>query len=65
VEQVLRRVERFPLGGERWQGKGIRRWIPHRKYIHMYVNAKMIPIETIPGMGVEGLIQVWYIFVTL
>jgi hypothetical protein len=25
VEQVLRRVERFPLGGERWQGKGIRR----------------------------------------
>jgi hypothetical protein len=29
-----------------------------RKRVHMYVNAKMIPVETIPGMGgkqVEGV----------
>jgi hypothetical protein len=39
----------------------------------MYVNAKMIPIETIPGMGGQegkrelwkGWIQVWYIWYTL
>jgi hypothetical protein len=23
-----------------------------QKCIHMYVNAKMMPVETIPGMGV-------------
>jgi hypothetical protein len=22
--------------------------------VYMYVNAKIIPVETIPGMGVEG-----------
>jgi hypothetical protein len=25
------------------------------KYVHMYVNEKMRPVKTIPGMGVEGV----------
>jgi hypothetical protein len=25
-----------------------------QKCVHIYVNAKMIPIETIPAMGAEG-----------
>jgi hypothetical protein len=35
--------------------------------VHMYVNGKMIPVETIPGIGGDGgerwrvWIQVWYI----
>jgi hypothetical protein len=41
-----------------------------QKCVHLYVNGKMIPIETIPGMGGgEGewlvnsrWIQVWYIW---
>jgi hypothetical protein len=45
-------------------------------YVHIYVNGKMIPFETIPGNGswrwiegwrrlVEGWIQLWYIVGTL
>jgi hypothetical protein len=26
-----------------------------QKCVDMYVNAKMIPVETIPGMGVGGI----------
>jgi hypothetical protein len=41
----------IPVGGaRRWKkGEGGRRWC---KYcVHMYVNGKMIPFETIPEMG--------------
>jgi hypothetical protein len=24
-------------------------------YIHLYVNAKMIPVETVPGIGGKGM----------
>jgi hypothetical protein len=27
-------------------------WIQYKKCVHMYVNVKMIPVETIPEMGV-------------
>jgi hypothetical protein len=26
----------------------------HLKHVHMYVNAKLIPVETIPEIGEEG-----------
>jgi hypothetical protein len=26
-----------------------------QKCVHMYVNAKLIPVETIPGIGAEGI----------
>jgi hypothetical protein len=61
-----------PVGGGMFWGKGIGRWIWCKKCIHMYVNAKMIPAETIPGIGVEGKgeqwrgwIQVWCIWYTV
>jgi hypothetical protein len=40
-------------GGRRWgNGEGGRIWC---KYcVHMYVNGKMISVETISGMGGEG-----------
>jgi hypothetical protein len=57
-----------PVGGGRWWGKGVGGWIRCKKCVHMYVNAKMILVETIPGMsgGVKesdggGWIQIWYI----
>jgi hypothetical protein len=36
-------------GGYR-QGKGIRGWT-WWKYVHMYINGGMIPVETVPQMG--------------
>jgi hypothetical protein len=33
-------------------GKGSRRGNMAQKYIHMYVNAKIIPVKSIPGMGI-------------
>jgi hypothetical protein len=34
--------------------KGVRKVnMVQKKCVHMYVNAKMIPVETIPGMGEE------------
>jgi hypothetical protein len=39
--------------GERWQGKGVGGRIRYKKCVHMYTNAKMIPVETIPAMGKE------------
>jgi hypothetical protein len=41
------------VGGERRWGKGVRWWIWCKYYMHMYVNGKMRPAETIPGLG-EG-----------
>jgi hypothetical protein len=43
---------RTPLGGGRWQGKGVRGGIRYKYCAQMYINAKMILVETIPGMGV-------------
>jgi hypothetical protein len=39
-----------------WEGggsgkKGMGGWIWYKYCVHMYVNGKMIPVETIPGMG--------------
>jgi hypothetical protein len=38
-----------------WEGGGSgersRRVNRVQKYVHMYVNTKMIPVETIPGIG--------------
>jgi hypothetical protein len=42
-----------PLGGRRALVPvgGSRRVNMVQKYVHIYVNAKMIPFETIPGIG--------------
>jgi hypothetical protein len=40
-----------PVGGGRWRGN----WIGIKKYVHMYINAKMIPVESIPGIRVGGI----------
>jgi hypothetical protein len=59
----------IPVGGDRWWGKEERQWIQCKKCVHMNVNAKIIPFETIPGMG--GRVdkgewrrwtQIWYIW---
>jgi hypothetical protein len=39
------------VGAERCRGKWIGGWIWYKKCVHMYVNAKMIPVETTSGMG--------------
>jgi hypothetical protein len=39
-----------PVGGGRWWGKGVGGWIRCKKCVHMYVNAKMILVETTPGI---------------
>jgi hypothetical protein len=39
--------------GEEVVRKGVGRGIQCKYCVHMYVNAKMIPVETVPGMG-EG-----------
>jgi hypothetical protein len=41
------------LVGRRW-GKGVGVWIYCKYCVHMYVNGKMGPVETIPGMGGGG-----------
>jgi hypothetical protein len=41
--------------GGRWQGKWVEGRIWYKYYVHMYVNAKMIPVETIPGIEREGI----------
>jgi hypothetical protein len=38
----------------RWQGKGIGGWIQYKKCVYTYVNVKLVPVETIPGMGGGG-----------
>jgi hypothetical protein len=52
------------------RGEGGERAWEHNYYVHMYVNGKMVPFETIPGIGRgenkgewwNGWIQVWYIW---
>jgi hypothetical protein len=39
------------VGWERWWGKGIEGWIWCKYCVHMCINAKMIPAESIPGVG--------------
>jgi hypothetical protein len=39
------------VGGEEMLGKGNSRMNMVQKYVHMYVNAKMIPFKTTPGIG--------------
>jgi hypothetical protein len=38
----------------RWRKGGRRVNTAHKKSVHMYVNAKMISVETISGMGAGG-----------
>jgi hypothetical protein len=54
--------------GERvYKERDLRGWI-WWKYVYMYVNRKMRPVETIPGMGGGGSkgecwkewVQLWY-----
>jgi hypothetical protein len=43
------------ISGEGWLwGRGVRGSIQCKNCVHMNVNAKIIPIETIPGMWGEG-----------
>jgi hypothetical protein len=51
VEQVLPRGEgwhKWEEGGDGEIEVGRRIWC--KKCVHIYVNAKMIPVKTIPGM---------------
>jgi hypothetical protein len=41
----------IPVEGGRLWRKVIGGWIWYKKYAHMYVNAKMITVEIIAGMG--------------
>jgi hypothetical protein len=41
----------IPVGRGSWGAEGGRRVNMVQKCIHMYLNAKMIPVETIPGRG--------------
>jgi hypothetical protein len=38
------------LGGDD-RGKGLRRWIGCKKCVHIYVNAKMIPVKYFRNWG--------------
>jgi hypothetical protein len=40
-----------PMGAGRWWGKWVREWIQCKKCVHMHVNAKVIPAETVPWIG--------------
>jgi hypothetical protein len=46
------RVDIRERGEEVGYGKGGRIWCEH--CVHMYVNGKMMPVETVPGMGEGG-----------
>jgi hypothetical protein len=50
TENVLPRVGLVPVGGAKVAGKGVRKVNMVQKLLHMYINAEMIPVETIPGM---------------
>jgi hypothetical protein len=49
AEQLLPRGVFVPVGVEMWWGTGGVE--QYKKSVHMYVNAKMIPVEIIPGLG--------------
>jgi hypothetical protein len=40
-----------PVRERRWQAKRLGGWIHCKHCIHMYVNVKIIPVETVPGIG--------------
>jgi hypothetical protein len=40
-------------GGRRW-GNGEEGLIQYKYCVHMHVNGKMIPVQTIPGISGEG-----------
>jgi hypothetical protein len=40
----------------RWWEEGVGRCIWCKYCVHVYVNVKMIPVETVPGMG-EGQVK--------
>jgi hypothetical protein len=46
----------WPVGVGRWQGE--KDEYSAKKCVHMYVNAKMIPVETFPEIG-EGGMKEW------
>jgi hypothetical protein len=48
--------KQWERGGE-GEGEGGRRGIWCKKCAHLYVNAKMRPVETVPGMGEGGIKQ--------
>jgi hypothetical protein len=50
VEHVLSGIVGTSGGGRRW-GKDARGRIWCKYCVHMYVNGKMIPVETVLGMG--------------
>jgi hypothetical protein len=50
-EEQLLSGEGGTVGGERRWEKGKGGWIWCNCCVHMYVNGKMITVETIPGMG--------------
>jgi hypothetical protein len=55
VEQVLPGGGRLvALGVGRMWGKDMGGLILCKYCVHMYINGKMIPVETIPGMGGRG-----------
>jgi hypothetical protein len=58
AEQVLPGVGVL-VGGRKWYGKQVGGWIQCKKGLHMYVNAKMIPVE---GEQWRGWILAWYIW---
>jgi hypothetical protein len=48
-----RRAEHVLWGREK-RGKGVGGLMWCKYCVHMYVNGKMRPVETIPGLGEEG-----------
>jgi hypothetical protein len=54
AEQVLLRGLLVPVPGGIGRDKQVGELIGYKNCVHMYVNAKMIPFETIPGMGDKG-----------
>jgi hypothetical protein len=50
IEEQEDKAGPWEAGGCNHQGKGGRRVNIVQKCVHIYVNAKMIPVETIPGM---------------
>jgi hypothetical protein len=43
-----------PVGRERWQGKGVGGGIWCKICVRMYINEKLISVETVPEIGGGG-----------
>jgi hypothetical protein len=60
AEQVLPRGQGgrgglAPVRRQKWQGKVLGQWVSFKKKcIHLFVNANMIPVETVTGIGGGG-----------